>query len=286
MDTPVRYDHLPQPVMPKLPPQKLLLGQKALVTGASSGIGRAIAIALGEAGADVVVNYASGAEKAEAIVQQITDNGARAMAIKADVSDETQVQSMFAEMQREFGTIDILVNNAGLQQDAPFHELTLAQWNRVMGVNLTGQFLCSREAVKEFRRRGVKPEISCSAGKILCVSSVHEVIPWAGHVNYAASKGGVMLMMKSIAQEVAPYRIRVNSICPGAIRTPINMEAWDTPQAYNDLLKLIPYKRIGEADEIGRAAVWLSSDYSDYVHGISLFVDGGMTLYPGFETGG
>jgi glucose 1-dehydrogenase len=272
--------------MPKLPPQKLLLGQKALVTGASSGIGRAIAIALGEAGADVVVNYASGAEKAEAIVQQITDNGARAMAIKADVSDETQVQSMFAEMQREFGTIDILVNNAGLQQDAPFHELTLAQWNRVMGVNLTGQFLCSREAVKEFRRRGVKPEISCSAGKILCVSSVHEVIPWAGHVNYAASKGGVMLMMKSIAQEVAPYRIRVNSICPGAIRTPINMEAWDTPQAYNDLLKLIPYKRIGEADEIGRAAVWLSSDYSDYVHGISLFVDGGMTLYPGFETGG
>jgi glucose 1-dehydrogenase len=286
MDTPVRYDHLPQPVMPKLPPQKLLLGQKALVTGASSGIGRAIAIALGEAGADVAVNYVSGEEKARAIVQQITDNGSRAMAIKADVSDEAQVLSMFAEMQREFGTIDILVNNAGLQQDAPFHELTLAQWNRVMGVNLTGQFLCSREAVKEFRRRGVRPDISCSAGKILCVSSVHEVIPWAGHVNYAASKGGVMLMMKSIAQEVAPYRIRVNSICPGAIRTPINMEAWDTPQAYNDLLKLIPYKRIGEADEIGRAAVWLASDYSDYVHGISLFVDGGMTLYPGFETGG
>jgi glucose 1-dehydrogenase len=286
MDTTVIYDHLPKPVMPKLPPQKLLLGQKALVTGASSGIGRAIAFALGEAGADVVVNYASGADKAQSIVEQIQSNGARAMAIKADVSDEAQVLAMFAAMQREFGTIDILVNNAGLQQDAPFHELTLAQWNRVMGVNLTGQFLCSREAVREFRRRGVNPDVSCSAGKILCVSSVHEVIPWAGHVNYAASKGGVMLMMKSIAQEVAPYRIRVNSICPGAIRTPINMEAWDTPEAYNDLLKLIPYKRIGEADEIGRAAVWLASDYSDYVHGISLFVDGGMTLYPGFETGG
>jgi len=184
------------------------------------------------------------------------------------------------------GTLDILVNNAGLQQDAAFHEMTLAQWNRVLGVNLTGQFLCSREAVREFRRRGVRKQISCSAGKILCISSVHEIIPWAGHVNYAASKGGVMLMMKSIAQEVAPYRIRVNSICPGAIRTPINMQAWDTPEAYAELMKLIPYKRIGEAEEIGRAAVWLCSDYADYVHGISLFVDGGMTLYPGFETGG
>jgi glucose 1-dehydrogenase len=256
------------------------------VTGASSGIGRAIALALGEAGADVVVNYASGEDKAKSLVAEIHAKGSSAIAVRADVSDETQVRGMFAQMKERFGTIDILVNNAGLQQDAPFQDLTLAQWNRVIGVNLTGQFLCSREAVREFMRRGVKPEVSCSAGKILCISSVHEVIPWAGHVNYAASKGGVMLMMKSIAQEVAPHRIRVNSICPGAIRTPINMEAWDTPQAYNELMKLIPYKRIGEADEIGRAAVWLSSDYSDYVHGISLFVDGGMTLYPGFETGG
>ena len=286
MDMPVRYEHLPQPVMPRVPPQKLLLGQKALVTGASSGIGRAIAMALGDAGADVLINYASGADKAAALIEEMKVRGARAIAVRADVSDESQVTDMFKQMCREFGTIDILVNNAGLQQDAPFHELTLAQWNRVMGVNLTGQFLCSREAVREFRRRGVKPDVSCSAGKILCISSVHEVIPWAGHVNYAASKGGVMLMMKSIAQEVAPYRIRVNSICPGAIRTPINMEAWDTPQAYGELMKLIPYKRIGEADEIGRAAVWLASDYADYIHGISLFVDGGMTLYPGFETGG
>jgi glucose 1-dehydrogenase len=286
MDTPVRYTHLPEPVMPKVPPQKLLLGQKALVTGASSGIGRAIALALGEAGADVVVNYVSGEDKAQGLVDEIEGKGSRAIAVRADVSDETQVREMFRTMQERFGTIDILVNNAGLQQDAHFHEMTLAQWNKVIAVNLTGQFLCSREAVREFMRRGVRPEISCAAGKILCISSVHEVIPWAGHVNYAASKGGVMLMMKSIAQEVAPFRIRVNSICPGAIRTPINMEAWDTPQAYNELMKLIPYKRIGEADEIGRAAVWLASDYADYVHGISLFVDGGMTLYPGFETGG
>ena len=286
MDAPACYAHLPRPVMPRVPPQKLLLGQKALVTGASSGIGRAIALSLGDAGADVVINYVSDEDKAEGLAEQIRGKGSRALALRADVSDETQVHAMFGSMLKELGTIDILVNNAGLQQDAPFHELTLAQWNKVLAVNLTGQFLCAREAVREFRRRGVRPEVSCSAGKILCVSSVHEVIPWAGHVNYAASKGGVMLMMKSLAQEVAPYRIRVNSICPGAIRTPINMQAWDTEAAYCELMKLIPYKRIGEPEEIGRAAVWLASDYADYVHGISLFVDGGMTLYPGFETGG
>ena len=286
MDAPACYAHLPRPVMPRVAPQQLLLGQKALVTGASSGIGRAIALSLGDAGADVVINYVSDEDKAEALAEEIRGKGSRALALRADVSDETQVRAMFGSMLKELGTIDILVNNAGLQQDAPFHELTLAQWNKVLAVNLTGQFLCAREAVREFMRRGVRPEVSCSAGKILCVSSVHEVIPWAGHVNYAASKGGVMLMMKSLAQEVAPYRIRVNSICPGAIRTPINMQAWDTEAAYSELLKLIPYKRIGEPEEIGRAAVWLASDYADYVHGISLFVDGGMTLYPGFETGG
>jgi glucose 1-dehydrogenase len=278
--------HLPRPVMPQVPPQQMLLGQKALVTGASSGIGRAIALAMGQAGADVIVNYVSGEEKAQQVCEEIRALGVQAHAIRADVSDEAQVQQMFRRMLELYGTIDVLINNAGLQQDAPFEDMTLAQWNRVIGINLTGQFLCSREAVREFKRRGVRPEVSCAAGKILCISSVHEVIPWAGHVNYAASKGGVMLMMKSLAQEVAPWRIRVNSICPGAIRTPINMEAWGTADAYKDLLRLIPYKRIGEADEIGRAAVWLASDYADYIHGISLFVDGGMTLYPGFETGG
>jgi glucose 1-dehydrogenase len=286
MDTSMHPSHLPRPVMPHCPPQRLLQGQKAMVTGASSGIGRAIAIALGQSGADVVVNFVAGEDKAEQVCREIREFGVQAIAVQADVSDEDQVMRMFARMMEELGTIDVLVNNAGLQQDASFENLTLKQWNKVLGVNLTGQFLCAREAVREFKRRGVRPDVSCSAGKILCISSVHEVIPWAGHVNYAASKGGVMLMMKSLAQEVAPYRIRVNSICPGAIRTPINMEAWGTPEAYSELLRLIPYKRIGEADEIGRAAVWLASDYADYVHGISLFVDGGMTLYPGFETGG
>ncbi|MGD9058409.1 MAG: SDR family oxidoreductase, partial [Desulfobacterales bacterium] len=205
---------------------------------------------------------------------------------QADVSSEEQVKNMFAKMYQEFGTVDILINNAGLQKDAPFDEMTIEEWNTVINVNLTGQFLCAREAVREFKRRGVVKSVSCAAGKIICMSSVHEIIPWAGHVNYAASKGGVMLMMKSIAQEVAPYRIRVNSIAPGAIRTPINREAWDTPEAYDELMELVPYKRIGEPEDIARAAVWMASDYADYVNGVSLVVDGGMTLYPGFATGG
>jgi glucose 1-dehydrogenase len=272
--------------MPTCPEQKILRGQKALVTGSNSGIGKAVAVALGEAGADVVVNYRSGEEKAHEVVEEIRNFGAQAYAHQADVSHEDQIQAMFQRMIQEFGTVDILINNAGLQKDAPFEEMTLEEWNQVISVNLTGQFLCAREAVREFKRRGVVKEVSCSAGKIICISSVHELIPWAGHVNYAASKGGVMLMMKSIAQEVAPYRIRVNSIAPGAIRTPINTAAWSTPEAYNDLMKLVPYKRIGEPEDIGRAAVWLASDYADYVNGTSLFVDGGMTLYPGFTEGG
>src|SRR5438046_4808901 len=162
---------------------------------------------------------------------------------------------MFAKMFREFGTVDILINNAGLQKDSKFEDMTLEQWNTVIGVNLTGQFLCAREAVREFKRRGIKKEVSCAAGKIICISSVHDVIPWAGHVNYSTSKGGVMLMMKSIAQEVAPQRIRVNSICPGAIRTPINTSAWNTPEAYASLMKLVPYNRIGEPEDIGNVAV-------------------------------
>jgi glucose 1-dehydrogenase len=286
MDIVERSENFPDVVMPACPIRKVLLGQKALVTGANSGIGKGIAIALAHAGADVVVNFRSNPESAEEVVREAMRCGSKVYAHQADVSQEHEVQAMFQRMISEFGTIDILVNNAGLQQDAPFEQMTLQQWNTVISVNLTGQFLCSREAVREFKRRGVKPEVSCAAGKILCISSVHEVIPWAGHVNYAASKGGVMLMMKSIAQEVAPYRIRVNSIAPGAIRTPINREAWETPEAYQSLMKLIPYKRIGEVDDIGRAAVWLASDDADYVHGTSLFVDGGMTLYPGFEAGG
>ena len=234
----------------------------------------------------MVVNYSSAEGPAFEVVAQIKAMGRRAFAEKANVADEVQVLAMFARARQEFGSIDILINNAGLQQDAPLADMTLAQWQKVIDVNLTGQFLCAREAVREFRRRGLVPDLSRALGKILCVSSVHEVIPWAGHVNYAASKGGVMLMMKSIAQEVAPEHIRVNSVAPGAIRTPINRAAWETPEAYQALMRLVPYKRIGEPEDLARAAVWLVSDEADYVTGTTLFVDGGMTLYPGFEGGG
>lgn len=266
--------------------KRKLEGQVALVTGASSGIGAGVAKALAMEGAAVVVNYSSSPEKAEKVLNEIQRAGGTALTIKADVSNEKEVQSMYAEVFKQFGTVDILINNAGLQKDNKFHEMSLEEWNRVIGINLTGQFLCAREAIKEFLRRGVVLEKSRAAGKIICMSSVHEVIPWAGHANYAASKGGVMMLMKSIAQEYAPMKIRVNSIGPGAIRTPINHAAWQTPESYNQLLKLIPQKRIGEAEDIGGAAVWLASDDSDYVNGITLFVDGGMLLYPGFEDNG
>ena len=263
-----------------------LSGQKALVTGASSGIGRAIAVALGKAGADVAVNYARSRDGAEATAEEIRRAGARALTLQADVSSEAEVRQMFRRAISELGTIDILINNAGVQRDAPFDSMTLEQWNAVMSLNLTGQFLCAREALREFRRRGVVPAVSRAAGKIICISSVHEVIPWARHANYAASKGGVRLMMMSLAQEVAPERIRVNGIAPGAIRTAINKPGWETPQALEKLLALVPYRRIGEPEDVARAAVWLASDDSDYVVGSTLFVDGGMTLYPGFATGG
>lgn len=277
---------LPDVVMPDRPTIKLLEGQKALVTGANSGIGRAVAVELGRAGADVAVNYVVEPEAADAVCATIQQCGSDAFAVQADVADEGQVSAMFAQVIERFGTLDILVNNAGIQRDAAFDEMTLEQWRTVIDVNLTGQFLCAREAIREFKRRGVKKEVSCAAGKIICMSSVHELVPWAGHVNYAASKGGVMLLMKSMAQEVAPYRIRVNSIGPGAIRTPINRPAWETEEAYEKLMALVPYKRIGEPEDIARAAVWLASDEADYITGTTLFIDGGMTLYPGFTENG
>ncbi|MFF5844100.1 SDR family oxidoreductase [Streptomyces massasporeus] len=267
-------------------PAHLLRGQKALVTGANSGIGKATAIGMGRAGADVVVNYVAGREEAEKVVEEIASFGVRAAAYEADVSDEDQVAAMTQRMVEEFGTIDILVANAGLQRDAAFTEMTLAQWQKVIDVNLTGQFLCAREATKEFLRRGVVPEVSRAAGKIICMSSVHQLIPWAGHVNYASSKGGVQMMMETLAQELAPKKIRVNAIAPGAIKTPINRSAWETPDAERDLLRLIPYDRVGAPEDIAHAAVGLASDLMDYVVGTTLYVDGGMTLFPGFATGG
>jgi glucose 1-dehydrogenase len=267
-------------------PSAPLSGQTALVTGGSSGIGAGIVRALARVGAQVAVNFRSHGEAANRIVREIERDGGRAIPVEADVASEEAVESMVRQVLDRFGRLDILVANSGLQQDAPFREMTLDQWRRVIDVNLTGQFLCCRAAVRQFMAQKERPDLSRARGKIICMSSVHEVIPWAGHVNYAASKGGVMLMMKSIAQEVAPARIRVNAIAPGAIRTPINRAAWETEDALRKLLKLIPYGRIGEPEDIAKAAVWLASDESDYVTGTTLFVDGGMTLYPGFADNG
>ena len=268
--------------------EKKLQGQIAIITGASSGIGAGVAKCLAAAGATVVVNYPVQATKdaAEAVLQEIIDAGGSGITYPCDVSKEDQVVKMFADVVKQYGTVDILVNNAGLQRDAKFTEMTLEQWNFVLAVNLTGQFLCAREAIKEFLKRGVDDKKSKAAGKIICMSSVHEVIPWAGHANYAASKGGIMMMMKTIAQEFAPKKIRINSIAPGAIATPINHDAWDTAAHLESLLKLIPEKRIGHVNDIGNAAVFLASDDADYINGTTLFVDGGMTLYPGFEDNG
>ena len=264
-----------------------LNGQIAIITGASSGIGAGCAMELAKAGATVIVNYpaAKSKEKTDRIIDQINASGGKASGYQCDVSKEDEVIRMFADTVKQFGTVDILINNPGLQRDAKFIEMSLDDWNFVIGVNLTGQFLCAREAIREFLRRGDNGK-SRSIGKIICMSSVHEVIPWSGHVNYAASKGGVMLMMKSIAQEFAPRKIRINSIAPGAIATPINKENWDSEEDMKNLLKLVPQKRIGQPEDIGKAAVWLASDDSDYVNGSTIYVDGGMLLYPGFEDNG
>ena len=263
-----------------------LKDQAALVTGANSGIGEAIAIGLGEAGANVVVNYVVDPASAESVADKIRSFGSKAITLKADVSNEEEVKSMYKAMFKEFGTIDILVNNAGLQRDAHFHEMTLDQWNKVINVNLTGQFLCAREAIIEMLRRGRVPERSAAVGKIICMSSVHELIPWAGHVNYASSKGAIKMFMQSLAQEYGDRGIRVNSICPGAIQTPINTGAWSTPQALASLMTLIPYNRIGQPVDISNLAVFLASDASDYITGASIFIDGGMTVFEGFAEGG
>ena len=261
-------------------------GQRAIVTGASSGIGRATALALGAAGARVVVNYLSGPDAANAVVDEIRKGGVDALALRGDVSNPDDCVALFDAARRQFGGVDILIANAGIQRDAAFTEMTLAQWRAVIDVNLTGQFLCAQEAVRQFRKQGRNAAVSRALGKIVFTSSVHQVIPWSGHANYASSKGGLKLLMQTLAQEVASEGIRVNAIAPGAIRTAINRAAWETQQAETALLRFIPYGRVGDPEDVGKAAVWLASDDSDYVVGTTLFVDGGMTLYPGFREGG
>lgn len=266
--------------------EQKLNGQVALVTGGDSGIGRAIAIELARQGAHVLVNYNSDEDGAEEVVSTIQKSGGKAFAYQADVSNETEVQEMFKTLVQRFGSADILINNAGLQKDSPFQDMSLTDWQKVIDVNLTGQFLCAKEAVKQFLPRGADEGRSKAVGKIVCISSVHDIIPWAGHTNYATSKGGVLMMMKSMAQELAPKKIRVNAISPGAIKTPINEEAWTDPAEAKKLLELIPYKRIGEPEDVAKVAAWLVSDDADYITGTTIYVDGGMTLYPAFADNG
>ncbi len=264
----------------------LLSGQTAIITGSSSGIGAGIARAMAGAGANVIINYASSKDGAEKVLSTIKEAGGTGIVVQADVSRRDQVETLFRRAVDTFGTVDILVNNAGIQKDSSFETMSLDDWNRVLAINLTGGFLCAQAAVREFLRRGVVADRSRSAGKIIFISSVHEDIPWAGHVNYSASKGGIRMLMKSMALELASRNIRVNSIGPGAIKTPINRDAWETPEARQNLLKLIPCDRIGKTEDIGRAAVWLASDESAYIQGTTMFIDGGMMLYPGFAHGG
>ncbi|MBB4146183.1 SDR family oxidoreductase [Rhizobium rhizoryzae] len=258
----------------------------AIVTGASSGIGLAIAEGLAAAGCAVAVNYHSHAEAAQELVDRIIDQGGRAIAIQADVSKEADVIRLFDEAAKAFKRVDVLVSNSGIQKDAAIADMSLDDWNAVIDLNLTGQFLCAREAVRRFRGQPMNGRPARSAGVIITMSSVHESIPWAGHINYASAKGGVHMFTRTLAQEVAADGIRVNAIAPGAIRTPINKDAWESDEELSKLLRLIPYGRIGEPEDVAKAAVWLASDEADYITGTTLYVDGGMSLYPEFRNNG
>lgn len=266
--------------------QKRLLGKVAIVTGASSGIGEGIALAMGREGAHVVINYHSNRESAELVQQQIEEAGSKAIVVQADTGKPDDVERLFRAATDSFGGVDILVSNAGIQRDQRFLDMTLAEWEMVLNTNLTGYFLCAQAAAREFMRRKVQPEERKAAGHIIFISSVHDIIPWAGHVNYAAAKGGVQMLMKTLAQELAPDKIRVNSISPGAIKTAINEEVWSTEIGRKDMLSLIPYGRIGEPEDVAGVAVWLATDEADYITGTTIYVDGGMTLYPAFSDKG
>ncbi len=256
-----------------------LTGSRALVTGGNSGIGKAVALALAGAGADVAVNFLVHPEDADLVVAGVRGHGVRGMKVEADVSDSARVDAMFTAVESAWGGVDILINNAGMDGTrGNGWEIDPDRWRKVIAVNLEGAFLCARRALEGMvkRRKGV----------VLSTSSVHEVIPWEGYSAYAASKAGLGMLTKTLAQEAAPFGVRVLALAPGAIKTDINRNVWDDPKGLADLLTKIPMNRMGEAEEIARMAVVLVSDAASYVTGTTLFVDGGMTLYPSFTHGG
>lgn len=262
--------------------QESLKNQTAIVTGASSGIGQAIAIELGLSGAKVLINYHRDEEGADKTRKEIEQSGGSCLVMQGDVSTQVGVSKMFAEAKKAFGDLHILVSNAGIQKDIAFTEMTFDDWDKVIQTNLYGAFFTSQAAAKAFIAQGIHAGVSKAAGKIVFISSVHDIIPWAGRVNYTSSKGGLKMMMESIAQELAPQKIRVNNISPGAIKTAINEKEWNDEEGVRKMLSQIPYGRIGDPEDIARAVRWLVSDEADYITGTTLYVDGGMTLFPSF----
>jgi glucose 1-dehydrogenase len=254
----------------------LLQGRKAIVTGASSGIGRATAERLGREGANVCVNYFSDKEAADAqsVVASLEQAGVKAIAVQADVGDENQVTAMVAKASDAFGGVDLLVNNAGIEKQAPLLEMPLELWNAVIRTNLTGAFLCMREAGKVMASGG--------GGVIVNMSSVHEFIPWPGFAHYCATKGGMKLLAQTAARELAGKKIRVVNIAPGAIATPINAFVLDDPEATHAVESEIPLGHLGQPDQVAAAVAWAASDQADYITGTTIVVDGGMSLYPKF----
>jgi glucose 1-dehydrogenase len=253
-----------------------LAGRRALVTGAATGIGRATAGRLAADGASVVINYLGPADQAHSVVKEISDAGGRALAIAGDVSREDQVLAMFTQAREELGgPVDLLVNNAGIEKPFKLVDMPLDEWEKVLAVNLTGTFLCTREAARGMLDAGAK-------GAIVNVSSVHEVIPWPTFSHYCASKGGMKLFAETVARELAPSGIRVVNVAPGAILTPINQELIDDAKKRAEVVAEIPLGRAGEPEEIAAAIAWVAGPEAEYVVGSTLFVDGGMTLYPKF----
>ncbi|MEP0324160.1 glucose 1-dehydrogenase [Bauldia litoralis] len=256
-----------------------LSGKRVLVTGGNSGLGEAIVRAFAAEGARVAINYVTHPEAAQAIVDDIARAGGEAIAVEADISDPQAVETMFASVDKAWGGLDVLVNNAGIDaKGALSWEADVDAWRKVVEINLGGAFLCAREALKGMTAR--------KAGVIINISSVHEVIAWSGYSDYAASKAGVSMMSKTLAQEAGPYGVRVLCIAPGAIATPINANVWKDPAGLKDLLTKIPIGRIGKPEDIAGMAVVLASDVAGYVTATTVFVDGGMTDFPEFMHGG
>jgi glucose 1-dehydrogenase len=259
--------------------RRRLEGRRALVTGANSGIGRGIALRLAHEGASVIVNYLTHPEAAEGVVAEIKGAGTNALAIMADVSDESQVDEMFVRAAEELGGLDILVNNAGMEMHRPFLEMPLEDWRKVIEVDLTGPFLCAQRAARLMIESG-------AGGSIVNITSVHQRIPWGGYAHYCAAKAGLDMLTKTIALELATTKVRVNAVAPGAIATQRNRDVWSEPEMMSDLLNKIPVRRVGEVEEIASVVAFLCSDEASYMTGSTVYVDGGMMLYPSFLRGG